>query len=196
MYIVGITGGTGSGKTTIANTVIKDATKNITLLNQDAYYKNYNINKKEINFDHPDAIDFNLLVQHLKLLKSGKSIKQPIYNFSTHTRSEDYTLKTPNKIIILEGILILSNPEVKSLIDLSFFIEADADIRLIRRIKRDTKARGRDVNQIMQQYTNTIKPMHMEHIEPVKKYADIILLNNNYNTNASSIINSILKEKL
>lgn len=201
MYIIGITGGTGSGKTSIANMAINSATdKNVALISQDAYYKERNVhhdrNASCLNFDHPDSIDFKLLASHLQALKNGQTIKQPVYDFKNHNRTSNFIITKAKKVIILEGILILSNAIIRNLIDFKVFIEADADIRLARRIKRDIKERGRDVNNILQRYTNTIKPMHEMFIEPNKCYADLIMPNNTYNTKAGAIINAIIKEQL
>lgn len=201
MYIIGITGGTGSGKTSIANKVINSLTnKNVALVSQDSYYKKRNTyhdkNENRINFDHPESIDFKLLASHLQALKNGQTIKQPVYDFINHNRTSNFTVTEAKKIIILEGILIFCNEAVKNLIDFKIFIEADADTRLARRIKRDVKERGRDVNNILQHYTNTIKPMHEKFIEPNKRYADLILPNNTYNNKAEAIINAIIKEQL
>ena len=201
MYIIGITGGTGSGKTSIANMVINSAThKNVALVSQDSYYKKRNVsddkNESSLNFDHPDSIDFKLLASHLQALKNGQSIKQPVYDFVNHKRTSNFTVIEAKKVVILEGILILCDEVVKNLIDFKIFIEADADTRLARRIKRDVKERGRDVNNILQHYSNTIKPMHEKFIEPNKCYADLILPNNTYNTKAGAIINAIIKEQL
>lgn len=201
MYIIGITGGTGSGKTSIANMVINSAThKNVALISQDSYYKKRNVsddkNESSLNFDHPDSIDFKLLASHLQALKNGQSIKQPVYDFVNHKRTSNFTVIEAKKVIILEGILILCDEVVKNLIDFKIFTEADADTRLARRIKRDVKERGRDVNNILQHYSNTIKPMHEKFIEPNKCYADLILPNNTYNTKAGAIINAIIKEQL
>ena len=201
MYIIGITGGTGSGKTSIANMVINSAThKNVALVSQDSYYKKRNVsddkNESSLNFDHPDSIDFKLLASHLQALKNGQSIKQPVYDFVNHNRTSNFTVIEAKKVVILEGILILCDEVVKNLIDFKIFIEADADTRLARRIKRDVKERGRDVNNILQHYSNTIKPMHEKFIEPNKCYADLILPNNTYNTKAGAIINAIIKEQL
>ena len=201
MLIIGIAGGTGSGKTTVVNQIINELPdKDVTVISQDSYYKatdhlTYE-ERTKINFDHPRAIDFKLLVQHLLDLKEGKSIDQPVYSFAAHNRTKD-TIKThPSKVIIVEGILILSKRKVRDLMDIKVFVHADSDERLIRRLKRDIQDRGRDMNEVLNRYQETLKPMHEQFIEPMKEYADIIIPNNKYNTVAVDIVRTIINEKL
>ncbi|MEX6626261.1 uridine kinase [Tenacibaculum salmonis] len=201
MFIIGIAGGTGSGKTTVVNQIINELPKNeVCLLSQDSYYsKTDNLNYEErakINFDHPKAIDFNLLVTHLKDLRNNKTIQQPIYSFETHNRIND-TIKTlPKKVIIIEGILIFNNKELRNLCDIKIFVHADADERLIRRIRRDIKERGRDIDEVLSRYQDTLKPMHQQFIEPTKTYADIIIPNDKYNTVAIDIVRTVISNRL
>ncbi|RLD83103.1 MAG: uridine kinase [Bacteroidetes bacterium] len=201
MLIIGIAGGTGSGKTTVVNQILNELpTEEVTVISQDSYYsKNDNLSYKErcgINFDHPRAIDFDLLIDHLKELKKGNVIEQPIYSFVTHNRSTD-TLKThPRKVIIVEGILIFTNKKLRDLMDIKVYVHADSDERLIRRLRRDIKERGRSIEEVLQRYQDTLKPMHQQFIEPTKNYADIIIPNDKYNTVAIDIVRTVINERL
>ena len=201
MLIIGIAGGTGSGKTTVVNQIINELPdEEITLISQDSYYKttdNLSYDERtKINFDHPRAIDFKLLVEHLIELKKGNAIEQPIYSFATHNRTKD-TIKThPSKVIIVEGILIFSKRKVRDLLDIKIFVHADSDERLIRRLRRDIQERSRDMDEVLQRYQETLKPMHDQFIEPMKEFADIIIPNNKYNTVAIDIVRTIINEKL
>lgn len=198
MLIVGISGGTGSGKTTVVNKIIKDLPKKeIIVLSQDNYYHdNENLSfeeREKINFDHPRAIDFDLLITHLHKLKNGKTIKQPIYSFITHTRTGNFINIEPHNIIIVEGILILSNKILRNLFNMKIFIDTDADERLVRRIKRDMNERGRNIKEILCKYQKIIKPMHEQFIEPSKYYADIIIPNTKKNNLAINILKSLIQ---
>ncbi len=201
IFIIGIAGGTGSGKTTVVNQIINELPPDeVCVISQDSYYKatdslTYN-ERSKINFDHPRAIDFELLVEHLTKLKNESIIEQPIYSFVTHNRTKD-TIKThPRKVVIVEGILIFNNRELRSLCDIKIFVHADADERLIRRVKRDISERGRDINEVLTRYQETLKPMHEEFIEPTKNYADIIIPNDRYNTVAIDIVRTVISERL
>lgn len=201
MLIIGIAGGTGSGKTTVVNQILNQLPNNeVGVISQDSYYKKTDElsyeERTKINFDHPRAIDFELLVSQLKDLKQGKIINQPIYSFVTHNRTKD-TLKThPTKVVIVEGILIFNNAQLRELCDIKIFVHADADERLIRRLKRDTKERGRDLNEVLNRYQDTLKPMHQQFIEPTKNFADIIIPNDRYNTVAVDIVKTVINEKI
>ena len=201
MLIIGIAGGTGCGKTTVVDTLLKELPEGeVGVISQDSYYKDTSHlsydERVKINFDHPRSIDFDLLVDHLKQLKTGKPIEQPVYSFVKHNRTGD-TIKTlPRKVIIVEGILILTNPEIRDLFDIKIFVHADSDERLIRRLKRDISERGRDIDEVLTRYQTTLKPMHEQFIEPMKEYADIIIPNNKYNTVAVDIVKTIINEKL
>jgi len=201
MLILGIAGGTGSGKTTVVNQILNELPADeVCVISQDSYYNaTHNLSygeRTKINFDHPNAIDFELLVAHLKQLKSGEIIDQPVYSFVTHNRIKD-TLKThPTKVVIVEGILIFNNEELRDLFDIKIFVHADADERLIRRVRRDIEERGRDVSEVLNRYQNTLKPMHQQFIEPMKNYADIIIPNDRYNTVAVDIVRTVISEKL
>lgn len=201
MLIIGIAGGTGSGKTTVVNQILNELPKDeVTVISQDSYYKeNNNLSYEErtkINFDHPKAIDFDLLVEHLKALKKGQVIAQPIYSFITHNRTEDVHITHPKKVIIVEGILIFNNPELRNLFDIKIFVHADTDERLIRRVRRDITERGRDINEVLTRYQDTLKPMHQQFIEPTKNFADIIIPNDRYNTVAIDIVRTVINERL
>ncbi|NRD20502.1 uridine kinase [Winogradskyella eckloniae] len=201
MLIIGIAGGTGCGKTTVVNTILKELPEGeVGVISQDSYYKDTTHlsfeERVKINFDHPRSIDFELLEQHLKDLKNGISINQPVYSFVKHNRTGDIIVTKPRKVMIVEGILILSHPEIRNLFDIKIFVHADSDERLIRRLKRDISERGRDIDEVLQRYQNTLKPMHQQFIEPMKEYADIIIPNNKYNTVAVDIVKTIINERL
>ncbi len=201
MLIIGIAGGTGSGKTTVVNQILNELpTAEVTVISQDSYYsKNDNLSYKErcgINFDHPRAIDFDLLIDHMKELKKGNVIEQPIYSFVTHNRSSDTIITHPRKVVIVEGILIFTNKVLRDLMDIKIFVHADSDERLIRRLRRDIKERGRSIEEVLQRYQDTLKPMHQQFIEPTKNYADIIIPNDKYNTVAIDIVRTVINERL
>ncbi|WP_439131871.1 uridine kinase [Polaribacter sp.] len=201
MLIIGIAGGTGSGKTTVVNQIVKQLpTDEVCVISQDSYYKaTDNLSYEErtkINFDHPRAIDFELLIKHLKELKKGKTIHQPIYSFVTHNRTKDSLKTHPRKVVIVEGILIFNNEELRDLFDIKIFVHAETDERLIRRLKRDVAERGRDVNEVLTRYQTTLKPMHQQFIEPTKNFADIIIPNDRHNTVAIDIVRSVINERL
>jgi len=201
MLIIGIAGGTGCGKTTVVNQILKELPEGeVGVISQDSYYKDTTHlsfdERVKINFDHPRSIDFELLERHLKDLKDGKDIHQPVYSFIKHNRTGDTILTHPRKVMIVEGILILTNPELRDMMDIKIFVHADSDERLIRRLKRDISERGRDLDEVLARYQNTLKPMHQQFIEPMKEYADIIIPNNKYNTVAVDIVKSIINQRL
>lgn len=201
MLILGIAGGTGSGKTTVVNQILNELPQDeVCVISQDSYYKaTDNLTYKErtkINFDHPNAIDFDLMVEHLKQLRNNQIIEQPVYSFVTHNRTKDVLITHPRKVIIVEGILIFNNEQLRELFDIKFFVHADTDERLIRRVRRDIEERGRDVNEVLNRYQTTLKPMHQQFIEPTKNYADIIIPNDRYNTVAVDVVRTVISEKL
>ncbi|MBC8047300.1 MAG: uridine kinase [Fimbriimonadaceae bacterium] len=180
MIIIGIAGGTGSGKTTFVKRLIeKLPEQSVTVISQDAYYHdNKHISledRKKKNYDHPESIDWELLIHHLQLLNDNKNIEQPTYSMITCTREQETITIKPNKVIIVEGILILTNEKLRNLFPLKIFIDAHADHRLMRVVKRDMQERGRDVEEVMKRYLQTVRPMHEEFIEPSKQFADVII---------------------
>ena len=201
MLIIGIAGGTGSGKTTVVNKIVQELpTDEVCVISQDSYYKaTDNLSYEErtkINFDHPRAIDFELLIKHLKDLKKGKTGNQPVYSFVTHNRTKDIFKTHPRKVVIVEGILIFNSEELRDLFDIKIFVHAETDERLIRRVRRDITDRGRDIDEVLNRYQNTLKPMHQQFIEPTKNFADIIIPNDRYNTVAIDIVRSVINERL
>ena len=201
MQIIGIAGGTGSGKTTVVSQIVSDLPKDeVCVISQDSYYKDTSHltydERVKINFDHPNSIDFELLVQHIKDLRQGKSIEQPVYSFKEHNRTGETVTTYPKKVIIVEGILILTNPELRDLFDLKLYIHADSDERLIRRLKRDIAERGRDLDEVLTRYQGNLKPMHQQFIEPTKEFADIIIPTNRYNEVAVKLIRNIVNQGL
>jgi uridine kinase len=177
--IIGIAGGTGSGKSSIADAIQSEVKEHITVITQDSYYKNYKDltfeERSKINYDHPDTFDTQLLIKHLKALKRNVPIEMPVYDFETHLRTKNTILMNPSKVIILEGILIFENKELRSLPDIKIFVDTDADVRILRRIQRDMAERGRSLESIIEQYRATVRLMHIEFVEPSKRYADLII---------------------
>jgi len=202
--LIGIAGGTGSGKSTVTKEIYKSINEtNVVIIEQDSYYKDQsNISYEErvkTNYDHPFAFDNELLISQLKDLLQGKTVNKPIYDFSSHNRKTETEIVEPRDIIILEGILILSEEEIRNLLDIKIFVDTDSDVRVIRRILRDIKDRGRTLDSVILQYMNTVRPAHLQFIEPTKRYADIIIPEGGYNKVAVDIIvakiNEIIKNK-
>ncbi|MCS6817000.1 MAG: uridine kinase [Blastocatellia bacterium] len=186
VLIIGICGGTGSGKTTVAQKILEAVgADRVVYLQQDAYYKDLSHlpleERHRLNFDHPDAIDTDLLLQHIEELRAGRAIEQPIYDFTTHTRRPETRRIEPRPIILVEGILVFENPRLRALMDLKIFVDTADDIRFIRRLLRDISERGRTVESVIRQYLETVRPMHLEFVEPSKRYADIIIPEGGYN---------------
>lgn len=177
--VIGIAGGTGSGKSTFTNRLKAAFPEEIAVLYHDNYYKSRDSipfeERMRINYDHPDALETNLLVEHIKSLKNGKTIQCPVYDYTQHNRSKETILVKPSRIVIVEGILSLHDIDLRQLFDIKIFVEADADERILRRVLRDTEERGRDLRGIISQYINTVKPMHYLYVEPTKAIADIII---------------------
>ena len=201
MLIIGIAGGTGSGKTTVVRKILQRLPQGeVVILPQDSYYRDSAHlpleERLEINFDHPDSIEFELLVKHLKELKKGKTIEQPIYSYLTCTRSSETIPIKPCHVLIVEGILVLTNPELRKMMDLKVFVDADADDRLIRVINRDIIERGRSVNKVMERYECTVKPMHLQFIEPSKRFADLIIPQGGNNHIAIDILTKYIENNL
>jgi uridine kinase len=184
--IIGICGGTGSGKTTVTQKIIASVgADNVVYLQQDAYYRNLGDMPLElrhkVNFDHPDAIDISLMMNHMEALRAGENIEQPTYDYATHSRRAETLHVEPRPVIIVEGILVFFDPQMRRLMDLKIFVDCDADIRFIRRLDRDVHERGRSLDSIISQYQTTVRPMHLQFVEPSKRYADIIIPEGGHN---------------
>lgn len=197
--LIGIAGGTGSGKSTVTKEIFKAIGEgNITIIEQDSYYKDQSHLSFEerinTNYDHPDAFDNKLLIEHLSDLLEGKSINKPIYDFENHNRKKETIKVEPNDIIILEGILILYEKEIRDLLDIKIFVDTDSDVRIIRRILRDMKDRGRTLDSVIVQYMSTVRPAHLQFVEPTKRYADLIIPEGGYNKVAIDIIVARINE--
>lgn len=199
--LIGITGGTGSGKSTVANKIYESFSEEcIAMIEQDSYYKDQSHltfeERIKTNYDHPDAFDTPLLVEHLKELLNGQSIHKPIYDFKEHTRKKEIVEVEPREIIIVEGILILQEPAIRELLDIKIYVDTDDDVRIIRRILRDINERGRTVESVIEQYLQVVKPMHIQFTEPTKRYADIIIPEGGQNKVAIDILVSKVKQSL
>lgn len=191
--IIGIAGGTGSGKSTFTNRLKKEFGEDVAVVYHDNYYRRQDDipfeERKKVNYDHPDSLETDLMVEHLKMLKNGEAVDCPVYDYSQHNRSDQFLHIEPKRIILVEGILLLADPRVRDLIDIKIFVEADADERILRRIVRDVKERGRDLDNIVYQYLTTVKPMHYMYVEPTKATADIII-NSGMNDVAFDVVRS------
>ena len=192
IMIIGIAGGTGSGKTTLTQRIKEAFEDDIVVLSHDYYYKSNSDlpfeERTKLNYDHPNAFDTDLLIEHMRALKEGKTIQHPVYSFVEHTRLDETDEVEPAKVIILEGILIFENKELCDLMDIKVFVDTDADLRIIRRLLRDVKERGRDLDSVITQYIGTVKPMHEEFVDPSKKRADIIIPEGGFNSVALSML--------
>jgi len=191
--VIGVAGGTGSGKTTVAQEILKRAgTKQISLIQHDAYYRDLSdlplAQRAMQNFDHPDALDNKLLIAHLKQLKANQAVEIPVYNFTTHTRTKQTKRVEPYRVILLEGILIFADEALRRMMDVKIYVDTDADIRFIRRLQRDLAERGRTMDSVIHQYLATVRPMHEEFVEPSKRYADIIIPEGGFNEVAIELI--------
>ncbi|MCA9521184.1 MAG: uridine kinase [Myxococcales bacterium] len=199
--LLGIAGGTGSGKTTIASKIM-DAFPNrsIAMIEHDAYYKPLDgmpiEDRKRVNFDHPDSLDNELLIEHIKRLKSGHPIDKPLYDFVTHSRRPELERVEPTRVVIVEGILIFADPRLRALFDIKLYVDTDADIRVFRRIRRDIEHRGRSFDSIRRQYYRTVRPMHLEFVEPSKRWADLIIPEGGSNQIALDFIIERLRKEL
>ena len=198
MVIIGIAGGTGSGKTTVVRKIIESLPKDqVALIPQDSYYNDTSAltmeQRHQINFDHPDAFDWKLLSEHISMLKSGKAIEQPTYSYLECNRQKETVHVEPKEVIIIEGILALCNKKMRDLMDLRIFVDADPDERLIRVIQRDVVERGRTAEMVMERYVSVLKPMHLEFIEPTKRYADLIIPQGGNNCKAIEIMRTYIE---
>lgn len=196
--VIGVAGGSGSGKTTVAQRLLEAiGEQHITYLPHDSYYRDLDaiprIGGEIVNFDHPDALETSLLVQHLQQLRRGEPIQAPIYDFSTHSRSPQTRTIYPAPIILVEGILIFADPALRAQFDVRLFVDADADIRFIRRLERDVNERGRTVESVIHQYLQSVRPMHLEFVEPSKRYADMIIPEGGYNSVAIHLVADHIK---
>ena len=201
MLTIGIAGGTGSGKTTVANAIVSALGESqVTLLCQDAYYRELGRipleERQRINYDHPDAFDNDLLLRHLQVLRQGRNIEVPVYDFTLHTRSNRVVPVTAKPVIVLEGIHVLVDERVRSQLDIKVFVHTDADVRVLRRLRRDLEDRGRTVDSVFRQYLATVKPMHDAFIEPSKRYADLIIPEGGENKIAISLLTSRIHQFL
>ena len=199
--IIGIAGGSGSGKSTVATNVADLlTTASVAFIDMDAYYKNFPgltlEERKKLNWDHPDAFDYDLLCEHLEALSRRKAIDKPEYDFVTHLRRREYTHIEPADVVVIDGILLFVDDRVRELCDVKVFVDADADIRLIRRIERDTHVRGRPLDEIIEQYLSTVQPMHLEFVEPSKRYADVIVPRGGHNAVAIEMIVAKIQRRL
>lgn len=197
--IIGIAGGTGSGKSTFTNRLKEEFKEEVAVIYHDNYYRDQSDisfeDRKKTNYDHPDSIETELLIEHLKQLKEGHSIQCPVYDYSQHNRSNEVTTVEPKRVILLEGILVLADERLRDLIDIKVYVEADADERILRRVIRDVKERGRDIEGVVEQYLTTVKPMHYIYVEPTKSMADIII-NSGKNPIAFELVRNSIKKLL
>jgi uridine kinase len=190
---IGIAGGSGSGKTTVAQAILGDSDPQaVAYLAHDGYYKNLTdlarSQREIVNFDHPDSLDTPLLIEHLKELKSGRSIEMPVYDFTTHTRTTATRRVDPHPILLVEGILIFADRSLRELFDIKIFVDTDPDIRFIRRLQRDISERGRTLESVIRQYLTTVRPMHLEFVEPSKRYADVVIPEGGFNRVAMDMV--------
>ena len=193
VIVIGIAGGTGSGKSTLVKKIKEEFHDRTTIMSHDFYYKQHNDitfeQRKKLNYDHPESFDTDLMIEHIRELASGREIQRPVYDFTIHNRVDDTVTVKPAKVIIVEGILIFENKELRDMFDIKLFIVTDADVRIIRRILRDVSERGRTLESVVNQYLTTVKPMHEQFVEPYKKYADIIIPEGGHNQVAIEMVN-------
>ena len=196
--LIGIAGGTGCGKTTVADNIVKRlALDSVTVITMDSYYRDLAdlppARRDEANFDHPDSIELGLFVEHLHALKTGRPIEQPVYDFTRHVRTGATVRIEPREVVIAEGILLFHIPEIRDLLDIRIFVDTPSDIRLLRRITRDIRDRGRTLDSVAEQYVRTVRPMHEEFVEPSKRYADVIIPEGGYNEIAIDMVTSRIR---
>jgi uridine kinase len=191
--VIGIAGGTGSGKTTVASVILnKVGRSRIAYIPHDAYYKDLRhlpaLRRQEVNFDHPDSLESELMEQHIKELRAWRSVQLPVYDFTTHTRTSQFVEVKPSRVILVEGILIFTEPVLREIFDVKIFVDTDSDIRFIRRLQRDIAERGRTMDSVITQYLSTVRPMHLEFVEPSKRYADVIIPEGGLNVAAMDMV--------
>jgi uridine kinase len=199
--IIGICGGTGSGKTTVANRILETVNAHdVVFIQQDSYYRNLEdlapAYREAFNFDHPDAVDNDLLVKHIQQLRAGLPVDLPVYDFKTNTRLDRTTLIEPKPIVIVEGILIFNDPRLVAVMDIKVFVDTPDDVRFIRRLRRDLAERGRTVDSVIEQYLQTVRPMHLQFVEPSKRYADVIIPEGGFNLVGIDLISGKVRESL
>lgn len=198
--VIGLAGGSGSGKTTIAHALVDQiGHERVALIEHDSYYRQFNRlpleERAKINFDHPDSLETELLVEHLRELLAGRSIEKPVYDFTTHSRREETVTVQPKPVIVVDGILVLSEPSLRDLMHLKIYVDADSDLRVIRRLLRDIQERARTVESVVDQYLGTVRPMHLQFVEPSKRYADLIIPEG-YNRSAVVTVMAMVREYL
>lgn len=199
--IIGIAGGSGSGKTTIAESVVAAVgADTVSRIQHDAYYRDLPHldfeERTKVNYDHPDSLETELLIEHINLLRSGKAIQRPVYDFTVHRRTAETVLVRPEPVVVIEGILVLSERALREVMDLRIYVDADADLRFMRRLQRDMIERERTLESVIAQYSETVRPMHLQFVEPSKRYADIIVPNGGYNLGAVGTITSMIRDIL
>jgi uridine kinase len=200
-FLIGIAGGTGSGKTTVARRIYESLHINqASFLDYDAYYKelgHLSIEERQrINFDHPDSLDNELFIGHLQRLIAGVPVDKPVYDFTRHTRAPETVRVEPRDVILVDGILLFADPALRDMFDLKIFVDTEADVRFIRRLRRDTEERGRSLESVIEQYLHTVRPMHFEFVEPTKRYADVILPRGGQNTAGIQVIAASIRERM
>ncbi len=198
--VIGIAGGSGSGKTTVARSVVESIGRDaVVLIQHDAYYREQSHlpleERAKVNYDHPDSLETDLLVEHLRLLVAGTSVHRPVYDFTVHTRSAETVLVEPKPVILVEGILVLYEPSLRELMDLKIYIDTDSDLRIVRRLERDINERGRSFDSVRDQYLHTVRPMHLQFVEPSKRYPDIVIPEG-YNLGAVGTVISMIRDVL
>ena len=196
--VIGVAGGTGSGKTTVANQILQRVgAEHITYIPHDAYYRDHGHlpprERAQVNYDHPDSLETELLIEHLKELRAGRAVEIPVYDFTTHTRTQQTRHVEPGPVILVEGILVFAEPELRELFDVRLYVDTDADVRFIRRLRRDIEERGRSVESVCEQYLSTVRPMHLEFVEPSKRYANVIIPEGGFNEVAIEMVAARVK---
>lgn len=200
--IVGVAGGTGSGKTTVVRRLVRGVEEptSVTVLHHDSYYRDFSHlppeERDRLNFDHPDALETPLLVRHLETLLQREPVQVPVYDFTTHTRGEETRRAEPGDVVVVDGILVLAEPALRRLLNIKVYVDTDADIRFIRRLRRDLQERGRSVESVIRQYEATVRPMHLEFVEPSKRYADVIIPEGGYNPVAVDMLLATLQARI
>ncbi len=200
-FVIGIAGGSGSGKTTLARLIMERiGPESIAFLPHDAYYRDFSHlppeERLQVNYDHPNTLETELLIEHIRALKAGKAVDRPLYDFTTHARRPEKVRVEPRPILLVEGILVLAEPALRRLFDLKLYVDTDPDIRFIRRLQRDVRERGRTPEMVIEQYMRTVRPMHLEFVEPSKRYADLIVPEGGLNTVALEVIVARIRDRI